>query len=127
MPISEIERRRAVPSTKELYGYPESDWKVFRELREVALERFCKSVLDRTEAFRQDIRLSHHERYLALFRWLGERNQELALAFDNPGRSRMLSQLVAMRALDLLEREELMRFTRETRERVETLAKERSF
>ncbi len=26
-----------MPSTREIYGYPESDWKLFRELREVAL------------------------------------------------------------------------------------------
>lgn len=116
-----------MPSTQELYGYPESDWKVFRELREVALERFCESVFDGIEAFRQDTHLSHHARYLALFRWLGERNQELALAFNEPKRSQMLGQLTAIRALDLLESEELMRFTRETRERVETLAKEYSF
>lgn len=41
-----------MPSTKQIYGYPESDWEVFRELREVALERFCESVLGGTEAFR---------------------------------------------------------------------------
>ena len=112
-----------MPSAKELYGYPESDWKLFRELREVALERFCKSVLDGVEAFRRDSQLNHHGRYLALFSWLGERNQEMALAFDDPKRSQMLRQLIAIRRLDLLESEELLRFTRETRERVETLAK----
>ena len=25
-----------------LHDFPESDWKVFRELREVALDRFCR-------------------------------------------------------------------------------------
>ena len=109
------------------HGYPESDWRVFRELREVALERFCGRVLDGVEAFRLDTRASHHERYLALFRWLGDRNEEMALAFDDPKRSQMLSQLIAIRALDLLESEEMMRFTRETRDRVESLAKEHSF
>lgn len=115
-----------MPSTSELYGYPESDWKVFRDLREVALERFCKSVLDGIEALRPGSQLSHHGRYLALFGCLGERNQEMALAFDDPKRSQMLRQLIAIRRLDLLESEELLRFTRETRERVETLAENNS-
>ncbi len=108
------------------HGYPERDWKVFRELREVALERFCERVLAGVEAFRLDRQQSHHERYLALCRWLGERNREMSLAFDDPKRSQMLSQLIAIRELDLLEGEELQRFTLETRERVEKIARETS-
>jgi hypothetical protein len=115
-----------MPSTREIYGYPESDWKLFRELSEVALERFCKSILDGMEAFRLDRQLSHHERYLTLCNWLGERNQEMAVAFDDHKRSQMLSQLIAIRRLDLLESQELLRFSRETRERLETLAEHRS-
>ncbi len=113
-----------MPFTRELYGCLESDWKVFRDLREVAVERSCESVLGGTEAFRLDIRLSHYERYLALFDWLGDRNQEMARAFDDPKRSQMFRQLVAIRELGLLESEELARFTPETRERVEALAKD---
>lgn len=105
------------------HSYPESDWKVFRELREVALERFCKRVLERAAAFRENRRLSHHERYLALFRWLGERNEEMALAFDDPTRSRMLGQLMAIRELDLLEAAEFERFTPATRERVASVVR----
>jgi hypothetical protein len=103
------------------HGYPERDWKVFRELRKVALERFCERVLAGVEAFRLDRQRTHHERYLALFRWLGERNQEMALAFDDPKRSQMLNQLIAIRGLDLLESEEFERFTSETRECVESI------
>ena len=50
----------------------------------------------------------------------------MALAFDDPKRSRMLGQLIEIQGLGLLESEELARFTRETRERVEALAKEGS-
>ena len=108
------------------HGYPERDWKVFRELREVALERFCERVLAGVEAFRLDRRQSHHERYLALCRWLGERNKEMALAFDDPKRSQMIHQLAAIRAHGLLTDEELGKLTAETRELVERLAKELS-
>lgn len=78
------------------------------------------------EAFRLDSRQSHHQRYLALFRWLGDRDQELALAFNDPKRSQMIPQLAAIRAHGLLTDEEFGRFTAETRELVERLAKELS-
>ena len=58
--------------------FPESDWKTSRELRQVALERFCKRVLEEVPQFPPDTGRSYHERYLKLFRWLGERNDDLA-------------------------------------------------
>ena len=106
------------------HEFPESDWKTFRELREVALERFCKRVLDEVPRFPPDTERSYHERYLELFRWLGERNDELAQAFDDPRRSQMLLQLAAIYAYGLLESDEFARFTPQTRERIHLLAKE---
>ena len=106
------------------HGFPESDWKIFRELRQVALERFCKRVLDEVERFRLDASRSHHERYLDLYRWLQDRDEELAHAFNDPRRSRMLWKLAAIHAYGLLDSDELARFTPETRETIESLAKE---
>jgi len=57
----------------------ESDWKVFRELRETALERYCQRVL---EDVRRDLDKrsgSYHERYLQLWKLLRSRQ-------DNPNR-----------------------------------------
>jgi hypothetical protein len=103
---------------------PESDWKIFSQLRLVALERFCKRVLDEVPRFPLDTERSYHQRYLELFRWLGERNDELAKAFDDPRRSQMLWQLAAICAYGLLTPDELARFTPHTRECVQHLAKE---
>ena len=64
------------------HGVPESDWKIFRELRVVALERFCKRVLEELEPLRLDTSRSHHERYLDVFRLLQNRDEELAHAFN---------------------------------------------
>jgi hypothetical protein len=104
--------------------FPESDWKTFRELRQVALERFCKRVLEEVPRFPPDTGRSYHERYLELFRWLGERNDDLARTFDDPRRSQMLWQLAAIYVHGLLEPDEFARFTPQTRERVQFLAKE---
>ena len=102
---------------------PESDWKIFRELRELALERFCKRVLEELERLHLNVSRSHHERFLDVFELLQDRNEELAHAFDDPRRSRMIVQLAAIHAHGLLEPDELARFTAGTRDTVEVLAK----
>jgi hypothetical protein len=106
------------------HGFPESDWKIFRELRELALDRFCKRVLAELEDVAQDSSRSHHERYLGVFRLLQDRDDELAHAFNDPRRSRMLIQLSAIYAYDLLAPNEFNRFTPQARATVESFAKE---
>jgi hypothetical protein len=106
------------------HEFSESDWKTFRELRQLALERFCKRVLDQVQRIPLDTERTYHERYLELVRWLGERNDELAQAFNDPRRSQMLWQLAAIYAYGLLEPDEFARFTPQTRERIQRLAKE---
>jgi len=100
------------------HNLPESDWKVFRDLRATALDRFCRRVLAETERVSADTTRTAHERYLAICQLIRERDQELSRAFDAPGRSRALQQLASIHALGLLEPEELKRLTAETREAV---------
>ena len=101
----------------------EADWKRFRELRELALERFCKRVLVELEPLVQNGSRTYHERYLDVFHLLKERDRELARAFDDPRRSHMIEHLAAMRASGLVEAGELVLFTADTRRAVEALAK----
>ena len=103
---------------------PESDWKLFRELREIALDRFCKRALEELERLRLNASRTHHERYLDIFRLLQDRDEQLAHAFNDPRRSRMIIQLAAIRAHGLLEPAEVARFTAGTRATIECLAKE---
>jgi hypothetical protein len=109
------------------HGIPESDWRTFRELRERALDRFCKRVLDEVARLSQDSPGSYHERYRELYRIVRERDEELARAFDAPRRSRMLWQLAAIHRHGLLESNEFARLSAETRETIESLAKELSW
>lgn len=106
------------------YGFPESDWKVFRGLQHIALERFCKRTLEEVHKIVRDGSRTHHERYLDVFRLLRRRDEELANAFNDPRRSRMIGQLVAIYAHGLLEPGELEQFTERTKGTVESLAKE---
>jgi hypothetical protein len=64
-----VKSRRAVNST--VYGLSrwllkikESDWKLFRRLRQVALERFCARVLTELRSAVADTDDRYHERYL---------------------------------------------------------------
>jgi len=59
-----------------------------------------------------------------VYRLLQARDESLGRAFDDPRRSRMLWQLAAIRALGVLEEEELSGLTPETRQQVEALARE---
>jgi len=101
----------------------EADWRTFRDLREAALDRFCRRVLSEIRDLSEDTSRSHHERYRAIYGLLQARDDELADAFDAPRRSRMLWQLAAIHGHGLLEPSELARFSAETRETIESLAK----
>jgi hypothetical protein len=99
----------------------EKDWKLFRELRTVALERFCERVLAEMQRIADDRTRSWHERYLAIYRLIDEREGELAAAFNDPRRSRAVEQLSRMRFHELLRDEEMKRFGEQTRKTVELL------
>jgi hypothetical protein len=107
-----------------MHDGPESDWKAFRELRQHALERFCKGSLEEVRTILRDDSRSYHNRYLDVFRLLRTRDDELSQAFNDTRRSRMLIQLGAIHAYGLLESDELERFTQRTRATIESLAKE---
>jgi hypothetical protein len=100
---------------------PESDWKVFRTVREAALDRYCARVLHECAAVIEDTSATSHERYLRLFRLLREKDDDLADAFNNPRRSAALIQLARIHGLGVVTDEELRRFSAGTREIVTAL------
>jgi|WetSurMetagenome_2_1015567.scaffolds.fasta_scaffold111919_1 hypothetical protein len=97
----------------------ESDWKVFRELRVTALERFCQSVLAEACQLATATGQTSHQRYLAVFKLLQRRDEELADTFDAPRRSTALVQLARIRFQKLLDEDEFARFSSETRAAVQ--------
>ena len=83
-----------------------TDWKIFKELREFALERFCSRVLDDIARIGSDQAKSKHERYLAIWRLIQERDREIDPIFDYVRRSTAVSQLCAFRVRELMTEEE---------------------
>lgn len=105
------------------HDVPEADWKVFREIRQDALERFSDRILRQLVAICEDRSRSAHDRYLDVWRILRERDEAMARTFDNPRRSTMYVHLAAMEALDLLAPNDLSRMTSQTQLRIRRLSR----
>jgi hypothetical protein len=99
--------------------FREADWKVFRRLQPVALDRFCQRVLDEVGQLTADTARSSHERYLAVYRLLQERDHQLAAMFNDPRHSTAFIQLARIWAEGLLTKEEFAQFNEDTRSSVE--------
>jgi hypothetical protein len=91
----------------------ESDWKVFKPLRVLALERFSERVLDEIARISSDNGKSKHERYVAIYRLVRERDKDIASIFDFQRRSTALRQVVAFLSEGLMTDEELRGFSPE--------------
>lgn len=99
----------------------ESDWKLFQKLRELALERLSRNILDEIRAVCAIDTKSCHHRYLDVFKLTREREKEMAAAFDDPRRSTGIRQLAFMVAGGWVTDEELLKFSEETRRIVEIM------
>jgi hypothetical protein len=104
-----------------VHAISESDWKVFRQLQPIALERFCQRVLSEVGRLASDISKNSHEQYLAVFKLIERRDRELADAFNDLRRSTALEQLACIQSHELLTDEEFTRFSSQTRDAVQFL------
>jgi hypothetical protein len=96
-----------------MHDIKESDWKIFKRVREVALERFCERVLDEIGRISSDSTKSKHQRYGAIYRLVRDRDKEINPIFDHLRRSTAVGQLFAFRYHNLLTDEELLQFSPE--------------
>ncbi|MBI1779026.1 MAG: peptide ABC transporter substrate-binding protein [Proteobacteria bacterium] len=101
--------------------FPERDWRVLRELHPIALDRLCRRILDEIGSIGADTSRSNHERYLAIFRLIKDRDDEIADAFNDMRRSRAVMRLCVIQRLDLLTEAEFARFTEGTQRTVRSV------
>ena len=102
---------------------PECDWKVFRELRQVALERFCDKILTEAKAEIERPGKSSHEKYLTLYKLIQDRDDDVARGFNDFRRSTALMQIGIIHSMGLFTGEELRRFSSETLQIIEMYAR----
>ena len=97
----------------------ESDWKIFKRVKEKALERFCAtSISDIEEAIKGDID-SFHGKYIYIYRLLENADKCLSILFDDHSRSKAPLQLALLRSEGLIEEDELEGLSDELRKSTE--------
>ncbi len=92
----------------------ESDWKIFKQIKTKALERFYRQALDEFAAIIQDESLTARERYLSLYDHVMETDRRLITIFDTHSRSKAREQLWMIRDAGLVEDEDLEGLSEET-------------
>jgi hypothetical protein len=97
-------------------SFPESDWRVFKQVRQAALERFCSRVLNETSRLASSPEGNPHEQYLKLYKLIDKRDEQIANAFNDFRRSTAFAQLIIMRNYGMLTPEDLAQFGEETRQ-----------
>jgi hypothetical protein len=100
----------------------ERDWKVFRELRELALQRLCAQALEEARREIEHGGKTAHERYRSLYEQIQRRDEEIARGFNDLRRSTALTQIGVIHAMGLFTGEELRRFSAEVLRAVELYA-----
>ncbi len=97
----------------------ESDWKVFKNIKEQAIKKYCTNVLDEFRDVIDDEKEHPHNKYLLLYKLMENRNKEMSLLFDHHSRSKAALQLIAIRAEELASKELLSELSTEFLERTD--------
>jgi hypothetical protein len=98
----------------------ESDWRIFRRLHSIALERFCKRVLEEVRGAAQ-CKTDYHDRYRKVYRLIRDHDKRMAAAFDDPRRSNAFLLLANIIGEGLLTAEELKQFSQEAQARIKMI------
>jgi len=92
----------------------ESDWNIFKELRPLALHRYCQRVMGDVDKIIHETEGDAHERYIEMYKIVRDGEKKLAHMFDGFSRSKVLDQLVMNYGNDLLNEEEIALLSDET-------------
>ena len=76
----------------------ELDWKVFTDIKDKAIEKYCTLALEESKEVISDQKEHVHNRYLLLYKLLQNRNKQMSLLFDGHSRSKAWIQLIAIRS-----------------------------
>jgi hypothetical protein len=99
----------------------ESDWRHFRKLHPIAVERYCTGVLKEAAEFGSDTSRSAQQRYVALYRLMQQRDREITRLFDDMRRSTAVICILAIHARGLFSAAEFAGFSEEIQALAELL------
>lgn len=90
----------------------ETDWKHFKTLHELALNRFSKETLSRIHQIMADKEAkSKHEKYLQIYRYIHQRDKILCDVFNEYRRSTAKLSILQIYNLGLIKPEEFKQFS----------------
>ena len=75
----------------------ESDWKIFKQIKDKAIEQFCSLCLAEFREVIDDESEHVHSRYLLNYKLVENRNKQMSLLFDGHSRSKAMIQLLIIR------------------------------
>ncbi|HAS44206.1 MAG TPA: hypothetical protein DCS93_27255 [Microscillaceae bacterium] len=94
----------------------ESDWKIFKEIKKKAVDKFCQKALDDFRKVMDNEEDSAHERYGKLYGLVEKRDKLMADLFDQShSRSGAPLQLLGLRANNLVDEELLAKLSEDLR------------
>jgi len=97
----------------------ETDWKHFRKIHQLAVERFSKETLSQINQIIVSKEIdSEHEKYHLIYQYIGKRDKMLEDFFDDLRRSTAVIKLLGIYNLGLIEPEEFNGFSDEIRNQI---------
>ena len=96
----------------------ESDWKIFKKIKEEAIDEYCQICLAEYSEIIDDPSKGFHEKYLYLYRLVKNNDKKMELIFgDNTSRSKAFLQLLAIRGEGLGNNELISHLSEEFKEK----------
>jgi hypothetical protein len=99
----------------------ESDWTIFKEVREIALRRYFDQATAELERLLADKSKESRERFWSVHESIEKSRDEMRRLFDDVRRSTALMQLAFIRVHGVVTDEEMGRFSAEAREYVQSV------
>lgn len=104
----------------------ESDWKVFKKLYPLVLERFYDRVVNELQKIATEDEVSSEDKYHKIYKTVQSRDKKLAKLFDGTyRRSEAFIQLVLYYREGLITKEELNQLSEENRDRILSIVEDK--
>ncbi len=89
----------------------ESDWKIFKEIKNKAIEAYCTQALEEFAEIIEDEKEHVHNRFLLIYKLAKNRDKQMNLIFDYDSRSKASIQLLLIRGEGLADDQLLKRLS----------------
>jgi len=102
---------------------PERDWKILRTLQDGAINCACGKILDKFEEILKERaeNENEHKVYLQLWKIMKEKDQYIAIMFDDVKRSNAILKLAIWKRHGVISDEDFSAFSEETQQTIKTI------